>query len=546
MSETGKSNRPRLVLPTGSTVDDLFAQIPSDVADRLKQSCDIVNESDRNSDPRIATALDGLGEGVAVVVEGGEIVWMNDRLANHPPEVLRSFSDLCAEAIREFEAHPEIRDGEAIRLGFDHGDRAYEVICSPMPDDPERHRITALLSDVTEFRNTERIIEQLDLAGAELLNLDPETINPLDVGARLQMLEDKVVRTIRGLIGFEHFEIRLLDQKTGQLELVMGSGMQALPIGERIYARDHDNGISGRVASSGKPYLCRDTSTDPLYVTGIDDARSSLTVPLRLHDRVVGVLNVESTELDDFDDRDVMAMEIYGRYIAMAANILDMLVVERYTTNKNFSSTVLGELTSPLETIIRQAKDLQADNPANEALNTGLDAILGAVEQIRNRVLACSSGPNTVLGNEEGDSRPIKDPLIQGRRFLVADDEEGIRKTISAILKRRGGQVETHGNGADAIEKIRSSTEANERFDLVISDVRMPECNGYEVFRAAKTCDGNLPVILMTGFGYDPNHSIVRSSQEGLEAFLFKPFQIDQLLAEVHKALRAGSSDSPA
>jgi DNA-binding NtrC family response regulator len=46
-------------------------------------------------------------------------------------------------------------------------------------------------------------------------------------------------------------------------------------------------------------------------------------------------------------------------------------------------------------------------------------------------------------------------------------------------------------------------------------------------------------VILMTGFGYDPNHSIVRASQEGLQAVLFKPFKVDQLLAEVRKALSA-------
>jgi len=44
-------------------------------------------------------------------------------------------------------------------------------------------------------------------------------------------------------------------------------------------------------------------------------------------------------------------------------------------------------------------------------------------------------------------------------------------------------------------------------------------------------------VILMTGFGYDPNHSIVRSSQEGLHCFLFKPFQAQQLLDEACKAI---------
>jgi len=43
----------------------------------------------------------------------------------------------------------------------------------------------------------------------------------------------------------------------------------------------------------------------------------------------------------------------------------------------------------------------------------------------------------------------------------------------------------------------------------------------------------------MTGFGYDPNHCIVRASQEGLSAVLFKPFKVDQFLTEVRKALQA-------
>jgi DNA-binding NtrC family response regulator len=46
----------------------------------------------------------------------------------------------------------------------------------------------------------------------------------------------------------------------------------------------------------------------------------------------------------------------------------------------------------------------------------------------------------------------------------------------------------------------------------------------------------------MTGFGYDPNHSIVRASQEGLQAVLFKPFKVDQLLAEIRKALKAAAA----
>ncbi len=50
------------------------------------------------------------------------------------------------------------------------------------------------------------------------------------------------------------------------------------------------------------------------------------------------------------------------------------------------------------------------------------------------------------------------------------------------------------------------------------------------MFAAAHAKAPDVPVILMTGFGYDPNHSIVRASQEGLAAVLFKPFRVDQLL----------------
>ena len=59
------------------------------------------------------------------------------------------------------------------------------------------------------------------------------------------------------------------------------------------------------------------------------------------------------------------------------------------------------------------------------------------------------------------------------------------------------------------------------------------------MFAAARAKSTELPVILMTGFGYDPAHSIVRASQEGLQAVLFKPFKVEQLLVELRKALAA-------
>ena len=538
MNATNDPSKPRLVLPEGVTEAVLLSGLPSALAAQLRKTCVFEHETSATIDPRITTALDGLGEGVAVVVDRGEIVWMNDRLADHSAEMLRLFSDRCAEAITEFEEHPDVRDGEIIRLGFDFNKRSYEVICSPMPRDPERHKVSALLCEVTELRETERLVEHLDSAGAELLNLDPGLLNTLDLGARLRLLETRVVATLRDSIGFEHFEVRLVDRESGQLELVMSSGaIEDLPIGERMYASETENGISGWVAARAEPYICSNTDRDPLFTNGIRDAKSSLTVPLMLRDCVAGVLNVESTVSNAFDERDLLVLEIYSRYIAMAINILDMLVVERYTTSTALSTTIMGELTSPLESIDTRIKALRESASGVPAMTNELDAIQDAVRQVRDRVSACTTGPQTILGAGEADGDPIEDALVSGRRILVADDEPAIRDTIGAVLMRRGAAVTTHADGVQAINAVQTAMDAGKPYDLIVSDVRMPGCNGYEVFRAAKTACDDTRVILMTGFGYDPHHSIVRSSQEGLEAFLFKPFQVEQLLEEVHKAL---------
>ena len=129
------------------------------------------------------------------------------------------------------------------------------------------------------------------------------------------------------------------------------------------------------------------------------------------------------------------------------------------------------------------------------------------------------------------------EPVLAGRKVLVADDQAEVRQTIKAVLEKRGCEVVVCQSGTEAIERIETGKDPGRGFDLIISDVRMPDRNGYEVFRSAKDHDSEVPVILMTAFGYDPHHSIVRSSQEGLHCFLFKPFQAEQLLEEIYKAL---------
>jgi len=495
---------------------------------------------------RAATIMESIGEGVGVVHESGEILWMDAALAARDPETLRHFADGCVTALRGFnEQVPERRDGRerprTRRESFRSTGGWYELFASPMLSPAlatgRADRVVGVLWDVTASRRVQERVDAVESAGAELLRFDPEAIAKLNPAERLRLFDRRVTQAIHSVLGFESFEVRMLDRRTGKLELVVAVGIAPLQIGESLYALPQGNGISGHVATSGRSYVCPDVRRDPLYRGGLDEARSSLTVPLLLHERVIGVLNIESTEEDRFDEEDRLLAELFGRYAAMALNILDLLVHERCSTNDQVSQTIGGELRQPLEelgTLLSQVRSALVDSstPVDR-----LDQAVEALATVRARLETSASGPRSVLGVDQAMASGEVDPLLVDRRVLVADDEPFIRQTIRAVLAKRGAVVTVCRDGNGAIEQVHAAHKAQRPFELVISDVRMPDRNGYEVFRAVKELTAGVPVILMTGFGYDPHHSIVRCSQEGLHCFLFKPFQITQLLDEVHKAL---------
>jgi len=366
-------------------------------------------------------------------------------------------------------------------------------------------------------------------AGIELTQIDASTVKSLNVAERLRLMEEKVVRYVHELLDMDNFEIRLLDHRSGNLELVIAENLSPLKIGEVIRAEEHENGICGNVAATGKSYICPDVSQEPLYKQGLDSAASTVTVPLWLNDKIIGVFNAESNNLDAFDENDRRMAEIFGRYIASAMHTLDLLVIERYTTNEQVSKTILDELAVPLKEIDTiSAEVLQHDEKLGQKL-------LDAAKSVRKRLEACTAGPQTIIDADRANF--IKpDPTMTGRTILVADDEEVVREGVEAVLLKLGCNVTVCIDGTQTIKQLKEAQRLGTQYDLIISDIRMPGCNGYEVFTAATEMWPNQPVVLMTGFGYDPHHSIMRASQEGMHTVLFKPFRTEQLIETVKKA----------
>jgi CheY-like chemotaxis protein/GAF domain-containing protein len=490
-----------------------------------------------------AFLLEEIGDGIGVVDSTGEMLWMNQRLEALSPETMRRFCDCCRDLLAEL-----ARDGVDRRThlrSFRTGDRSWEVAITPLipgGDHGAATRAVGVLHDVTNRQRVLDRVDSVDAAGADLLALDAKIVNPLNVADRLRLIEGKIVDWLDRLFGAKDFEVRLLDNATQRLELVTSRGIAPLPPGRFLHASHDGNGISGRVAADGEPYLCIDAATDPLYVAGLEGGRSSMTVPLLLNDKVVGVLNVESRQEARFDDEDLLCLELFGRYVAMALNILDMLVVERYTTNQRVSGALRDEIAAPVNSIRDAVDALKKDPDVPPQAIADLERAIATVE---NRVRGATGGPQTVLGVDRLDRSKGVDPELAGRRVAVLDDEAPVRDVVANVLAEVGASVDRFTSSAEGCDAIERAAAAGTPFDVVISDVRMPERNGYEVFRVAKAACPRTQVILMTGFGYDPNHSIVRSTQEGLHCFLFKPFQAQQLVDEVRKAVAEWKGERP-
>jgi CheY-like chemotaxis protein len=413
----------------------------------------------------------------------------------------------------------------------------YELAVSPVLDDQGKLiQVAAVVRNITAAQRFQRRLQAVEQAGQQLVRFDAEQFTNLSAPQRVEKIEKQIAAYSHSLMQFDRFSIRLLNRKTGRLAVAMAQGMADCIFNRELIASTEGQGISGFVAATGRSYICLDSGRDPRYLPGINNAGSSLTVPLWLHDEVVGVFNVESNLPAAFDDVDRRLLEAFGRHVAMALNILDLLVIERYRTTGQLAADVSTEIAAPLNDIVTDATSLMAEY-GDPALVARLEAITRNVDLIRQAVRQMAR-PINGYGKATRE-RPTRDPLLIGKRILVADDEEAIRQTVQEVLRKQGCQVDTARDGAEAVSMISING-----YDLVLADIRMPHKNGYEVFAAAKDNNPACQVVLITGFGYDPNHAIIRARKEGLGAVIFKPFKVDQLLTEVRQALKHAPTHS--
>lgn len=492
--------------------------------------------------------LEDLPEGVVVLDADGKLVWGNARFRR-----LCGRDDVVGEDFYEALGSPLILGpdfsplatalvtGEATTTKLQIGDKDFCQLDAALLSGPPGGdgRLVAVVRHITPETRQQQKLEAIYQAGIELTDLSPEESCAMTVEERVELLKSNILHHTQAVLDFNVVEIRLLDPLTGRLNPLLAEGLEPEAASRELWARTQGNGVTGFVAATGKSYLCEDVLEDSLYLKAFAEARSSLTVPLLLHNEVIGTFNVESPQPRAFSENDQMFLEIYARNVAAALNTLNLLQAQDVASLQRVTETIHRLVALPIDQILNDTVHvIDAYQGYDPAIIDRLKSILRQARDIRQ--LIHEVGKGLAPGEAIPADGPVAPPHQRERaRVLVVDNDTQILESAHSILERHDYTVETARTGGQALAMVRSSLDVAP-YQVFISDTRLPDMSGHGLYVQLKAIlSGRVPLVLMQGFGYDPGHAIVKCRQEGLhpKALIYKPFLVDQLLQVIETML---------
>jgi len=295
-----------------------------------------------------------------------------------------------------------------------------------------------------------------------------------------------------------------------------------------------------------------------IFYPSIDDARSVMAA---MRDPAVDspgkVRNFQTTFVTSEGERIAVAISgalIYDEEgkesgsIGFAKDLREIHRQDQLATLEEIAISVAHEINNPLTAILNnlallsgEVRALAGDGDCDVELER-VDSIERSVDKIQTIVnqLGAMAGqrrygtreylPGTRMadlswedpGTTEGAPAPAAsdgaaDSRLAGLRILVVDDDLAVCHSVGDLLRAQSCEVETATSG-----RVARDILAKQTFDLVLSDVVMPDVDGYDLFMFVREHFPETPVVLMTAFFYDRDHVIKRSKLEGLEGVLFK------------------------
>jgi PAS domain S-box-containing protein len=239
--------------------------------------------------------------------------------------------------------------------------------------------------------------------------------------------------------------------------------------------------------------------------------------------------------------------------VGFAKDLRELLHKEELATLGEVAIGLSHEINNPLAVILNQAellerdlcelageRDVSVEMERLDAVRREISRISEIVDRLGEMVREETYetvdyiGPARMIDLRGRRTRERKaDPRLAGLRVLVVDDDGGIARTLKEILEADGCRVVTANDGNEALAQL-----SRQRFDLVLTDVVMPNMDGHELFLKIREEAPELPVLMMTAFHYDKDHIIKRSRVAGLGTVIFKkPVDPERLRAAILEAV---------
>ena len=219
----------------------------------------------------------------------------------------------------------------------------------------------------------------------------------------------------------------------------------------------------------------------------------------------------------------------------------DLREIRRHDQLATLAEVAIGlahEINNPLEVIVNNLNLLEAhvarvtsdedfvvEGERLESIHTAIERIQTIVNQVTemahgNEYATREYLPGTTMTDlraRRAPKVPPRDPDLVGIRILVVDDDLGVCQSLRDLLTQEGCEVLVATGGREALTRLESAD-----VDLVLSDVVMPDLDGYQLFHELRQRRPHLPVVLMTAFHFDKDHIIKRSRMAGVDDVLYK------------------------
>src|SRR5919106_4394458 len=128
--------------------------------------------------------------------------------------------------------------------------------------------------------------------------------------------------------------------------------------------------------------------------------------------------------------------------------------------------------------------------------------------------------------------RQVLRMMLMSKRLLVVDDEPNLLRAVAACLKTEGYEVNTARSGREALLQLAEAVP-----DLLVSDIRMPGMDGYQLARQLRGSPRTalVPIVFLTA--KDETADRIEGFRAGVDAYLTKPFEPDELIAVITSIL---------